>query len=126
MLTQYQNNRLENIQKTCLRSIYGYNKPYEELLQEADLDTLDKRRENALRKFAAKSLTNKQFEHWFPLNQNRASQRQSKMYQEKFAKGDRLYNSPLFEMRRILNESEKEARREATEAIDLSDLFNQP
>ena len=48
------------------------------------------------------------------------------MYQEKFAKGDRLYNSPLFEMRRILNESEKEARREATEAIDLSDLFNQP
>ena len=47
--------RLENLQKRCLRTIYGYEKGYDELLIEADLKTLEERREKALLKFARKT-----------------------------------------------------------------------
>ena len=126
MITQYQRNRLKNVQKSCLRNIFGFDKSYSDLLEEADLKTLEERRANALRRFAEKASTNSQFSHWFPLNQNRASQRSDKKYQELHAKSNRLYNSPLFEMRRILNNSAKEARGALPDLNDLSDLFNEP
>ena len=47
MLSKYQSIKLENLQKRCLRAIYGYNKTYEELLQESNLKTLEERRQNA-------------------------------------------------------------------------------
>ena len=39
----------------------------------------------------------------FQLNQNQSSQRSSKTYEEHFSRTSRLYNSPLFSIRRILN-----------------------
>ena len=125
MLAQYQKNRLENIQKKCLRSIFGFNKTYQELLEEAEIETLEDRRYKAIKKFAEKTSKNPQFSHWFPKNCNRTSQRSGKTYEELFAKSDRLYFSPLFTMRRILNESPN-TRTNATEIYDLSHLFNQP
>lgn len=50
MLAKYQATKLENLQK-----IYRYDKSYEELLTEADLKTLEERREVALLKFAKKT-----------------------------------------------------------------------
>ena len=46
---------LERYKKNCLRSIYGFNKNYEELLEESGLDTLEERRQKAIRKFAEKA-----------------------------------------------------------------------
>ena len=69
---------------------------------------LEERRQKAIEKFAQKTVKNPQFSHWFPTNKNRSSQRTGKTYEEKLARSDRLYNSPLFKMRRILNDLEKE------------------
>ena len=124
MIAQYQKNRPENIQKSCPRSIFRFDKSYSELLEEAGLKTLEERRAIALRKFAEKAAKNNQFKYWFPLNPNRASQRSGIVYLEKHAKSDRLYNSPLFEMRRALNNSEKENCGLFPDKIDLADLYN--
>ena len=126
MLTQYERNRLENIQKKCLKCIYGYNKKYEELLNESGIQTLEDRRMKAIEKFARKTSQNKQFEHWFKKNENRSSQRIGKEYEELYARSDRLYNSPMYEMRRILNGTDKSERNTISNYCELSNLFNQP
>ena len=48
MLTKYQSNTLENIQKRCLRVMYGYDKSYTDLLVESGLQTLSNRRDKAM------------------------------------------------------------------------------
>ena len=126
MMSKYEKNRLENIQKKCLRIIYGYGLDYDTLLQISDLETLEKRREKALLKFAQKASQNLQFLGRFPQNQNRSSQRVCKEYEEKFARSDRLYNSPLFTMRRALNNTPKNDRNSNPNIQDLSHLFNAP
>ena len=75
MLTKYEKNQLERMQKKGLRSIYGPNKTYEQLLELSGLERLEARREKALMKFALKTTKNPQFEHLFPLNKNRTIQR---------------------------------------------------
>ena len=125
MLAQYQKNRLENIQKRCLRSIFGHDKTCNELLAESGLETLEDRRTRAVKKFAEKACKNPQFEHWFPKNTNRSSQRTGKTYEELYAKSDRLYFSPLFTMRRLLNDSPC-TRTNNINAYDLSFMFNVP
>ena len=54
MLTRSQVNRLENVQKRCLKCIFGYGHTYPELLGESGLQTLKARRETAVIKFAQK------------------------------------------------------------------------
>ena len=105
MLTRYQSNRIENVQKRCLRCMFGWNKPYAELLEESGLPTLKARRETAIRKFAEKALDNPVYQHWFQPNpsQRMDSQRNSKPLHEKLARTSRLYNSPVYYMTRLLN-----------------------
>ena len=69
LILKYQANRLENVQKKCLRAIYGHKLSYEELLDMSDL---------AIKKFAHKAVTNPQFAHSFPLNTNKTTGRLSK------------------------------------------------
>ena len=125
MLTKFQENELENIQKRCLRIMYGYDKSYTELLELSGFDTLKTRRERTLSHFTEKSLNNPIYSHWFPENANpRQSQRHPKKYEEKFARTNRLYNSPLFTARRNLNESRFELpERELTFDHHLNDPF---
>ena len=59
MLTKYQVNLLEHAQKRALRAIYGYEKGYESLLQEAQLEKLEERRSKNQLKFAQNTLKNK-------------------------------------------------------------------
>ena len=101
-------------------------KKYEDLLEELGLQTLEVRRLNVLRKFADKTSKNPQFADWFPLNVNLTCQRSGKLYQEFYARSDRLYNSPLFAMRRILNNTYDQSRSNNPVYLDLSDLFNLP
>ena len=115
MLNKKQENDLEMLQKKCLRCIYGYDKTYDKLLTESELEPLKTRREKAFLKFAKKSANNPIYAHWFKLNQNQTSQRCPKTYEERFARTSRLYNSPLFSMRRVLNNTPN----------DDTDLVNQ-
>ena len=94
-LPAYLSNMLENVQKKCLRSIFGQKLSYTELLSESGLDTLEKRRNTALTKFAQKASNNPQFLHWFPKTSNRSSQRVGKPFHESFARTDRLLQPSL-------------------------------
>ena len=107
MLTKHQSNILENIQKRCLKCMYGYDKSYVDLLEESGLKTLQERRNIALERFARKAQANPLYSHWFEENENprRGSQRFSKRFNEKMARTTRLYKSPVFTMRRVLNGS---------------------
>ena len=57
MLPKYENNRLENIQKKCLRIIYGYGLDYDTLLQKSDLETLKKKKRESTSKICTKSVS---------------------------------------------------------------------
>ena len=50
-LAKYQAKKLEDIQKRCLKTMFGYDKSYEELLQLSNLKTLEERRCDSLIKF---------------------------------------------------------------------------
>ena len=56
LLTKEQEEELERLQRKCIRVIYGWDKPYTELLQEASLKTLKERREDQCIKFAENCL----------------------------------------------------------------------
>ena len=96
MLTKQQENALEIVQKKCLRCIFGYNKSYDELLAESELEPLKVRRSAAFLKFARKASDNPIYARWFKKNQNLTTLRNPKTYEEKFARTNRLYNSPLY------------------------------
>ena len=57
-------------------------------------------------KFLSKSIKNDRFrEQWFPTKTFcHVNLRREKYYEEVFARTDRLYNSPIYSMRRRLNE----------------------
>ena len=126
MLTKYQTNELENLQKKCLRMMYGYRKSYEELLQESGLQKLSVRRQEAVRKFAQKTSENSFYSYMFPKTDNARDLRSTKTFVEKFARSNRLYNSPLYYMRRLLNNTADSERNNNPMYVDLSHLFNAP
>ena len=103
--------------------MYGYNKPYDQLLVESGLTTLKARREATVMKFVKKCLDNPIYAGWFPRNQNPTSERHPKIYKEEFARTDRLYNSPIFHMRRVLNGTEH-IEPTKTNYLDLGYLFD--
>ena len=128
MLTKFQSNELENIQKRCLRCMYGFDKTYAELLQESGFETLKKRRDDAIGKFAEKTANNPVYRDWFETNDHprRDSQRNPLKYKERLARTNRLYNSPLYHMTRTLNATtEEEEEPELPDRIDhnLNDPF---
>ena len=124
LIPRYLSNLLESIQKRTLRAIYGYNKSYTELLAESGIKSLADRREEAIQKFAERTLPNPVYASWFNQNENRQSQRHAKPYEEKFARTNRLYNSPLFTIRRNLNlSSHDQPQPETSLDHNLNDPF---
>ena len=104
--------------------MYGYKKSYEGLLKESGFDRLADTREAAVRKFALKTQKNPVYSHWFPYNPNQTSVRKPTVYREEFARTQRLYNSPLFYMRRLLNDTEHKEE-EVYNYLDLAYLFDE-
>ena len=104
-LTDTQSNALERLQAKALKNIYGYEHSYSSLLQRTGLTTLKVRRDNRCLKFALKAAANPRYAHWFPRNNNRTSTRAGRTYLESRAKTKRLFNSPIYDMRRRLNAS---------------------
>ena len=102
-LTQAQASALERLQAQALKTIYGYEHSYRSLLVMTGLQTLQARRDARSLKFARKSLTNERFTHWFPLHPVERVTRNPLIYQELHARTKRLYDSPIYHMRRLLN-----------------------
>ena len=125
-ISRYQSNRLENVQKRCLRIMYGYNKTYEELLKLSGLQSLQERRRSQFKKFAEKMSSNPNYSRFFPLNQTAANTRHAKTYKEFFARTDRLYKNPLYAMCRLVNQTPDSDRYNNPLYEDLSHFFNDP
>ena len=106
LMTDVQDQLLERVQVGALRAIYGYGPSARTLRQQAGIETLRARRIELTDKFAQKCVSNPRFCHWFPLKTGRVSARSSEKYQEFKSKTDRLFNSPVFYMRRRLNGKE--------------------
>ena len=124
MLSQEQSKRLENLQRKALRIIFGFDKTYETLLAESNIDSLQKRRDVASLNFAQKLVISGRFKHLFPLNYSQGmNTRNRRKYYEEQARTSRLFQSPLFYFRRLLNKQSEEDG-DIDEEDDLINLFN--
>ena len=94
---------------------------YEELLGASNLSRLEQRRVIAFQKFTNKTVKNTKYANWFPKREIIKETRNTSIYLEELAVGDRLYNSPLFAMRRYLNNTESHRQ-----TSDLTGIFNTP
>ena len=101
-LTRAQTQALERLQARALKSIYGYEYSYNELLEWTNLDRLEERRENRALNFARNCLGGR-FAHWFPLHRPARATRSPLIYEEFHARCTRLQKSPLYSMRKMLN-----------------------
>ena len=106
MLTDEQDEQLENAQIGALRAIFGYKMSARKLREAANIKTLRKRRIELCDNFARKCIQSEKFCHWFPLKTGRRSARGKELYREEYARCDRLKNSPLFYLRRRMNGKE--------------------
>ena len=102
MLNDAQDEALERLQTHALKCIYGPGLSGRRMREMAGLDTLRERRVVQCDKLANKCVLNPRFEDWFPENTGRNTRGRDK-YKEEFARCNRLYNSPLYYMRRRLN-----------------------
>ena len=107
MLTSTMSQEIEGLQMRVMRIIYGPTVSYAEALRFSGTETLMKRRSDRLEKFARKNYNNPMFrERWFPAAEDTEhNTRMRKKLREEQSTTDRLYRSPLFTMRRLLNRS---------------------
>ena len=95
---------LERVQYQALKCSYGYEeKSYRVLLEKSGLETLEARRLRAIDKFTEKCL-NTRYSGWYPVREGVRFLRNQRPYVENYARCERLRNSPLFFMRRRLND----------------------
>ena len=96
--------QIERQQKLALKLIYGFDFKYDELLGKAGILTLKARREAACIGFAFKLSKSKRYASWLPLHEVQGpTLRRRNIYEEFNSRTSRLFNSPLFYLRRILN-----------------------
>ena len=105
MMTDDLDEELDRLQNHALKIIFGPGKGWRTLRALAGVTTLRERRVAHCDKFANKCVGSERYGGWFPLKQNRRSMRSAncEKYMEKFARCERLRDSPLFFFRRRLN-----------------------
>ena len=106
LLNTEQTDALERLQAAALRIIYGFKMSYREMLLESRIETLYDRRLRLMDKFLEKTIKDERFlAAWFPRREFiHHNLRCEMIFEEKYARTHRLYNSPLYFMRRRLNE----------------------
>ena len=112
-LTEENANDLERVQKCAIRIMLGEKySEYESALLKVDLDDLKTRRENLCLNFAKKCLESDKTQELFPLNENNhvMKGRNTEKYQVNFANTDRLKNSSLPYMQKLLNSDVKKIK----------------
>ena len=108
MLTGEMTDVLEKCQQKALKIVYGFDVRYDDALIKSGLQRLSVRREKLFENFAMKMSRSVRFsEKWLPQydTESQRNLRNTKKYIEFQSKTTRLYNSPVFKMRRILNEA---------------------
>ena len=106
LLTDEQDEALERAQVGVLRIIFDYKLSARKLRNLAGVTPLRERRVAHCDNFARKCAESQRFKAWFPLKREGRITRGEEKYEEKYARCDRLKNSPLFYMRRRLNGKE--------------------
>ena len=106
LLTATQSNEIVRLQSAALKIVYGWEKSYQTLLEENEIEYVSQRRQKLTDKFILKTVSNPVYrERWFPIKEFiHHDLRKEKYYQEMHAKTDRLYKSPIYYYRRRLNE----------------------
>ena len=107
MMNDSQDECLERLQTHALKCIFGPGLSGRRMRDLAGLPTLRERRITQCDKFASKCAASPRFEHWFPVREvrGRATRNQEK-YVEQYARCKRLFDTPLYYMRRRLNGKE--------------------
>ena len=97
---------IEKMQFTALKIILGYGKEKEKLLEESGLPTLEERRKRLFNKFCMKVYENERFrEEWLEERTFTGHDlRKQKIIREKNSRTKRLFDSPLYTIRRYLND----------------------
>ena len=103
LLTLTQANALEGIQANALKAIYGCQYWYRLLLETSGLKNLHQRRDRRSDNFARKCLTIQKFSGWFPRNEPARLTRSPLHLDEFRARTNRLYDLPVYHMRRRRN-----------------------
>ena len=109
-LTQENSQDLERVQKSATRIILkDSNLTYKTRLAKLGLESLFARRETLCLNFALKCVKNEKTKHMFPMNkkQHDMETRQEEKFNVQFANTNRLKNSPIIYMQKLLNENEK-------------------
>ena len=84
--------------------IFGWNYSYRSVLEYYELKTLKEQREEAVLKFAQKTVENPRFKDWFKKNPPRKhNTRRNLIYQMSQLKTERDRKNPLNYMRELLN-----------------------
>ena len=106
MLSEGMRDEIEYIQKRACKLIFGWNSSYDLLIQDKKIVTLQERREKLFEIFCNKIHKNDRFRRiWIEERVFEDHQlRKQKIIREKFASTNRLYNSPLYALRRKLND----------------------
>ena len=103
-LTQADQMAIERVQKVALRIILDEDyEGYAQALEVTQLPTLDDRRTTLCKKFAKKCVRNKKTSHMFPINQSLPDTRHSEKFFVQPARTDRLRDSAIPYMQRLLN-----------------------
>ena len=105
-----------------MRTIYGYDLNYEQLLKKSNLKTMEDRRVDLFKKFKTKTSENLKYQDWFPLKDSIRNVRRPRPYLEEKAKTERLYRSPIYAMRSLLNNDNPVT----IDPEDLSGIYNIP
>ena len=97
---------LEKLQLSALKIILGYRLSSDELLEKAELTTLQERRETLFRSFCMKTHNNARFRDQWTEEKTFTDYnlRKQNIIKEHHSRTERLYNSPLFALRRKLND----------------------
>ena len=105
MLSDELRDDFERLQRQIFKIIYGFDTPYRQALEMSGMASLEDRRKELALSFALNAEKNPKYAHWFPLHPRYTHNiREQAKYREDFALRDRMKNSPVFSMRRILNE----------------------
>jgi hypothetical protein len=109
-LTQENAEDLERVQRSALKIMLNDKYvSYKRSLAQLGLETLSDRRETLCLNFAVKCTKNDKLSHMFPLNQKNHDMetRHEEKYKVQFAHTNRLKNSPLTYMQKLLNQNEE-------------------
>ena len=106
MLTKQQSGELERLQKHALKLCFGFDKHYQQILEQHNLTTLEQRRVKAICKFTAAAMKNPRYANkWFK-RRNEVDQdiRNRRPFVEKRARTERYKSSPLLFIQKTAND----------------------